>query len=168
MIDWTSILIAVLTGGTIYSGWEAYKYRRENKALKKSEVETAKAQTKSAEAGALEGASDVMGKMMDNVKKQQITFNEIIEGKDNTIKQQSELINEYKKSLEDAHKKLKEFEYIMSENRRKIEGIQKEYNDVKAELEQVKKTLKTEIAKGEKCAVLNCKLRQPPLVTDIA
>jgi cysteine synthase len=41
-MDWTGIVIAILTGGTITGAIEAIRYRRENKRLK--EAETAKAE----------------------------------------------------------------------------------------------------------------------------
>ena len=41
-MDWTGIIIAILTGGTITGAIEAIRYRRENKRLK--EAETAKAE----------------------------------------------------------------------------------------------------------------------------
>ena len=42
MEGWVSVIIAILTGGTITGAIEAIKYRRENKRLK--EAETAKAE----------------------------------------------------------------------------------------------------------------------------
>lgn len=41
-MDWTGIIIAILTGGTITGAIETIRYRRENKRLK--EAETAKAE----------------------------------------------------------------------------------------------------------------------------
>jgi cysteine synthase len=41
-MDWTGIIMAILTGGTITGAIEAIRYRRENKRLK--EAETAKAE----------------------------------------------------------------------------------------------------------------------------
>jgi hypothetical protein len=41
-MDWTGVIIAILTGGTITGAIQAIKYRRENKRLK--EAETAKAE----------------------------------------------------------------------------------------------------------------------------
>lgn len=77
------------------------------------------------EADAIDKAADAMKKLLDNAEQQQTTFNRVIEGKDKLIEQQQNLIEGYKVALEEANKKLKELEYRIADNGRKISGMQK-------------------------------------------
>lgn len=77
------------------------------------------------QADAIDKAADAMKKLLDNAEQQQTTFNKIIEGKDKLIEQQQSLIAGYKIALDEANKKLKEFEYKVADNDRKIAGMQK-------------------------------------------
>lgn len=63
------------------------------------------------QADAIDKAADAMKKLLDNTEQQQTTFNKIIEG--------------YKIALDEANKKLKEFEYKVADNDRKMAGMQK-------------------------------------------
>ena len=61
-MDWTGIIIAILTGGTITGAIEAIRYRRENKRLK--EAETAKAENE-----VKDNETDTQMKQMDRADK---------------------------------------------------------------------------------------------------
>lgn len=102
-----SALAGLLTGGGV--SW-LFKLR-EDKA--------------GSQADAIDKAADAMKKLLDNAEQQQTTFNKIIEGKDKLIEQQQSLIEGYKITLDEANKKLKEFEYKVADNDRKIAGMQK-------------------------------------------
>jgi hypothetical protein len=97
-----------------------------------------------------------MKKLLDNAEQQQTTFNAIILGKDKLIEQQQGLINEYKTALEEANQKLKNLEFKVSENDRKISGMQK---IIESEISERK------IAEHNICFVNDCKLREPKLGT---
>ena len=108
------------------------------------------------QADVIDKAADAMKKLLDNAEQQQTTFNAIISGKDKLIEQQQELINEYKTALEDANQKLKTLEFKVSENDRKIGGMQKTIDN---EIRERKK------AEHNICFVDDCKLRKPKLGT---
>jgi hypothetical protein len=97
-----------------------------------------------------------MNKMMTLIGTQQERLNAIIEDKDRLIEQQRGLINEYKTALEEANQKLKNLEFKVSENDRKINGMQKIIdNEIK----------ERKIAEHNICFVTDCKLRKPKLGT---
>jgi len=77
------------------------------------------------EADAIGTAADAMTKLLNNAAQQQETFNKIIEGKDKIIEQQLILIENYKSALDEAIRKMKELEYKVADNERKITGMQK-------------------------------------------
>ncbi len=77
------------------------------------------------EADAIGTAADAMTKLLNNAAQQQETFNRIIEGKDKIIEQQLILIENYKSALDEANRKMKELEYKVADNDRKIAGMQK-------------------------------------------
>jgi uncharacterized protein (DUF3084 family) len=77
------------------------------------------------EADAIGTAADAMTKLLNNAAQQQETFNKIIEGKDKIIEQQLILIENYKSALDEANRKMKELEYKVADNERKITGMQK-------------------------------------------
>lgn len=109
-MEWELLLSAfagLLTGGGV--SW-LFKLR-EDKAGSQADV--------------IDKAADAMKKLLDNADQQQTTFNKIIEGKDKLIEQQQSLIEGYKIALDEANKKLKEFEYKVADNDRKIAGMQK-------------------------------------------
>jgi len=109
-MEWSlllSALVGILTGGGV--SW-LFKLR-EDKA--------------GSQADAIDKAADAMKKLLDNAEQQQTTFNAIIEGKDELIAQQQKLIEGYKVALDEANKKIKEFEYRVADNDRKIAGMQR-------------------------------------------
>jgi hypothetical protein len=83
-------------------------------------------------------------------------LNAIIKDKDMLIEQQQGLINEYKTALEEANQKLKNLEFKVSENDRRICGMQK---IIENEISERKK------AEHNICFVTDCKLREPKLGT---
>lgn len=96
--------------------------------------------------------TDAMTKMMVLITDQQDRFNKIISDKDDMIQQQRGLINEYKTALDDANQKIKHFEYKVTENERKIQGMQKA---ISAEIKERK------YAEENICLVEDCELRRP-------
>lgn len=138
MMDW-GLIISALTGLVAGGGASWVLFYRQSKS-----GATSDAITKSAEA---------MEKLLDNVKKQQEIFNGIITQKDLTIEQQAKLLDEYKCSLEKSNQKIKQFEYLVKESERKLDGIQKKLN---TEMSERKK------AEGNICFVEDCQLRRPP------
>jgi chromosome segregation ATPase len=94
--------------------------------------------------------------MMTLIGTQQERLNAIIKDKDKLIEQQQGLINDYKTALEEANQKLKNLEFKVSENDRKISGMQK---IIESEIRERKK------AEHNICFVTDCKLREPKLGT---
>ena len=133
-----SAVIGVLTGSGI--SW-LFKIK-EDKAGSKADV--------------VDSSTDAMNKMMTLIGTQQERLNAIIEDKDKLIEQQQGLINEYKAALEDANQKLKNLEFKVSENDRKISGMQK---IIESEISERKK------AEHNICFVTECQLRKPKLGT---
>lgn len=82
------------------------------------------------EADAIGTAADAMTKLLSNAAQQQETFNKIIEGKDKIIEQQLILIENYKSALDEANRKMKELEYKVADNYRKIAGMQKTIDEL--------------------------------------
>jgi hypothetical protein len=131
-------VIGILTGGGI-----TWLFRiKEDKAGSKADV--------------VDSSTEAMNKMMELIGSQQDRFNKIIEGKDKLIEQQQGLINDYKAALEEANQKLKNLEFKVSENDRKICGMQK---IIESEIGERKK------AEHNICFVDECQLRKPKLGT---
>ena len=131
-------VIGVLTGGGI--SW-LFKIK-EDKA--------------GSQADAIDKAADAMKKLLDNAEQQQTTFNTIISGKDKLIEQQQGLIDGYKTALDEANQKLKNLEFKVSENDRKISGLQKTIDNEIKERKAAEKNI---------CFVIDCQLRKPKLGT---
>jgi uncharacterized protein HemX len=133
-----SAIVGMLTGGGV--SW-LFKIK-EDKAGSKADV--------------VDSSTEAMNKMMELIGSQQDRFNKIIEGKGKLIEQQQGLINEYKSALEEANQKLKNLEFKVSENDRKIIGMQKIIDN---EIRERKK------AEYNICFVEDCKMREPKLGT---
>ena len=151
-MDWTSIVIAVLTGGSISGIVAAVVYRRENKRLKESEAKTAEMGAKESEADALIKYGGAMEKLLENINRQQESFEKSMAEKDIIIEQQKNLIEQYKSELDEANRKIKEFELTIRENSRKIEGMQKMLNT------EIKDRVQAE---DSICLVEDCNMRRP-------
>lgn len=137
MFDWGMIisgLLGIVGGG----GLTALFLRKQTKA--------------GAEADAIDKAADAMRKLLENAEQQQTTFNSIIEGKDKLIEQQQGLIDGYKAALLDANQKLKMMEYDISDNKRKIDGLQRAVNNEISERKAAEENI---------CFVYDCELRRP-------
>ncbi len=131
-------VIGILTGGGI-----TWLFRiKEDKAGSKADV--------------VDSSTDAMNKMMTLISTQQEKLNAIIKDKDKLIEQQQGLINDYKAALEEANQKLKNLEFKVSENDRKISGMQKTIDN---EIRERK------LAESNICFVTDCKLREPALGT---
>ena len=140
-MNWELIVSAVI--GMLTGGGVSWLFRiKEDKAGSQADV--------------IDKAADAMKKLLDNAEQQQTTFNAIILGKDKLIEQQQGLINEYKTALEDANQKLKNLEFKVSENDRKISGMQKTIDN---EIRERK------LAENSICFVTECQLRKPKLGT---
>ena len=133
-----SAIVGMLTGGGV--SW-LFKLK-EDKASSQADV--------------VDSSTEAMNKMMTLIGTQQERLNAIIEGKDKLIEQQQGLINEYKTALEEANQKLKNLEFKVSENDRKISGMQK---IIESEIGERKK------AEHNICFVTECQLRKPKLGT---
>ena len=133
-----SAIVGMLTGGGV--SW-LFKLK-EDKASSQADV--------------VDSSTEAMNKMMTLIGTQQERLNAIIEDKDRLIEQQRGLINEYKTALEEANQKLKNLEFKVSENDRKICGMQKIIDN---EIKERKK------AEYNICFVTDCKLREPKLGT---
>jgi chromosome segregation ATPase len=110
----------------------------------------------SATAGVVKESMEALKSALEMLTGQQERFNAIIKDKDRLIEQQQGLINEYKAALEEANQKLKTLEFKVSENDRKIIGMQKIIDN---EIRERK------LAEGNICFVTDCKLRRPPIGT---
>lgn len=153
MVDWTTIIIAILSGSSISGLIATILYRRENKRLKESEAKKAEMGAKESEADALIKYGGAMEKLLENIGKQQQSFENSMRDKDDIIKQQKHLIETYKKDLDEALKKISQFEMIFKQNERKINGLQK---TIDAEIGKKK------FAENNVCFVEDCELRKPP------
>ena len=140
-MNWELIISAVI--GMLTGGGVSWLFKiKEDKAGSKADV--------------VDSSTEAMNKMMTLIGTQQERLNAIIEDKDRLIEQQRGLINEYKSALEEANQKLKNLEFKVSENDRKICGMQKIIdNEIK----------ERKIAENSICFVTDCKLRRPPLGT---
>ena len=140
-MNWELIISAIV--GMLTGGGVSWLFRiKEDKAGSKANV--------------VDSSTEAMNKMMTLIGTQQERLNAIIEDKDRLIEQQRGLINEYKAALEEANQKLKNLEFKVSENDRKICGMQK---IIDSEIKERK------IAENSICFVTDCKLRRPPLGT---
>ena len=140
-MNWEVIIAAVI--GAITGGGISWLFRiKEDKAVSKADV--------------VDSSTDAMNKMMTLISTQQEKLNAIIKDKDKLIEQQQELINGYKTALEEANQKLKNLEFKVSENDRKISGMQK---IIEGEISERKK------AEHNICFADDCKLRRPKLGT---
>lgn len=151
-MNWTSIVIAVLTGGSISGIVAAVVYRRENKRMKESQAVTAEMGAKESEADALIKYGGAMEKLLENITKQQESFEKSMTEKDIIIEQQKHLIEQYKLELDEANKKIKQFEYTVKENERKINGMQRVLDE---------EVGKKRFAEDNICFVEDCTLRKP-------
>ena len=104
----------------------------------------------------MDSSTDAMNKMMTLIGTQQEKLNAIIKDKDKLIEQQQGLINDYKAALEEANQKLKNLEFKVSENDRKISGMQK---IIEGEISERKK------AEHNICFVTDCEFRKPKIGT---
>ncbi len=140
-MNWEIIISAIV--GMLTGGGVSWLFRiKEDKAGSKADV--------------VDSSTEAMNKMMTLIGTQQERLNAIIEDKDRLIEQQQGLINEYKSALEEANQKLKNLEFKVGENERKICGMQK---IIESEISERKK------AEYNICFVEDCKLRRPPLGT---
>lgn len=147
-MDWNVLIsgvIGLLAGGGV--GW--IFVLRESKAGSKADV--------------VDKSTEAMNKMMGFIGTQQDEFNKIIASKDDIIRQQSEVITEFKNALDkakyniDEHiKKIKEYEYKATERDRKIDGMQKVLT---------KEVGKKKFAESRICLVEGCDLRKPDIDT---
>jgi hypothetical protein len=110
----------------------------------------------SATAGVVKESMEALKSALEMLTGQQERFNAIIKDKDRLIEQQQGLINEYKVALEEANQKLKALEFKVSENDRKIIGMQKIIDN---EIRERK------LAEHNICFVDDCKSREPKLGT---
>lgn len=153
MIDWTSVIIAVLTGGTLAGATTSIMFWRENKRIKKSEAQTSEALAKKEGASAIKEDASAAKELLD-----------VLRG----TKEHMESMNQYNekattallKSLEekdtmnaDLRQEIKELKFRIAENERKLKGLENQLNEERSarkELEQYK------------CIVDGCSMRQPP------
>ena len=140
-MNWEIIISAVV--GMLTGGGVSWLFKiKEDKAGSKADV--------------VDSSTDAMNKMMELIGSQQDRFNKIIDGKDKLIEQQQGLIDGYKTALEEANQKLKNLEFKVSENDRKISGMQKTIdNEIK----------ERKMAESNICLVPECQLRKPKLGT---
>jgi uncharacterized protein HemX len=140
-MNWEIIISAVV--GMLTGGGVSWLFKiKEDKASSQADV--------------VDSSTDAMNKMMELIGSQQDRFNKIIDGKDKLIEQQQGLIDGYKTALEEANQKLKNLEFKVSENDRKISGMQKTIdNEIK----------ERKMAENNVCFVTECELRKPKLGT---
>ncbi len=140
-MNWELIITAVI--GAITGGGVSWLFRiKEDKAGSQADV--------------VDSSTDAMTKMMTLIGTQQERLNAIIKDKDKLIEQQQGLINDYKAALDEANQKLKNLEFKVSENDRKISGMQKTIDN---EIRERK------LAESNICFVTECELRKPRLGT---
>ena len=140
-MNWEIIISAIV--GMLTGGGVSWLFRlKEDKASSQADV--------------VDSSTEAMNKMMELIGSQQDRFNKIIERKDKLIEQQQELINEYKSALEEANQKLKNLEFKVSENDRKISGMQKALG---------KAISLKEFAEKHICLNMSCLDRKPAMGT---
>ena len=140
-MNWELIITAVI--GAITGGGVSWLFRiKEDKAGSQADV--------------VDSSTDAMTKMMTLIGTQQERLNAIIKDKDKLIEQQQGLINDYKAALDEANQKLKTLEFKVSENERKVGGMQKTIDN---EIRERK------LAESNICFVTECELRKPKLGT---
>jgi len=156
MSELASYIIAILTGGTFTGALTAIYFRRENKQLKKAEVQTVEVGVEESKADALSKYGTAMQTLISNIDDQQKIFKKHIEEKDLIIEQQKILIERYIETLKEAEKKIKELEYKISDYDRKITGMQRAIDNEFKE----RRTAENNI-----CFVKDCKIREPKIGT---
>lgn len=136
-IDWMSI-ISTVSGAVVGGGIGWLVFFRQSKT--------------GATADAISKSGEAMEKILENIRQQQEVFNAMIAQKDGVIKQQGDLINEYREALDNANQKIKDFEYIIKNNTRKIEGMQKIIDN---------EMLNRKTAENDICFIKDCTMREP-------
>lgn len=139
MMDWTTIIVTMIGMVGAAGSVGGFLYYKANKG--------------GATADAIDKSAEAMKKLLDNFAQQQDQFNKTLEDRDKSIRDRDELIDEYKKTIDALKKEVHGLKYTVSENERKLAGLQEKLNNEIAsrkELEQYK------------CIVEGCKLRQPP------
>lgn len=72
MIDWTSIILAILSGTSVGGIFEAIRYRKQNKEIRESEATKASAESQKAQIDVAKQYWDDVCSMMEQVKQSQI------------------------------------------------------------------------------------------------
>lgn len=136
-MDWSLIIsgaIGLLAGGSV-----SWLFRvREDKAGSQADV--------------IDKSADAMKKLLEITEHQSTAFEDILKKKDELISQQAGLIEEFRTSLDKANRKIEAFEYKVSENERKISGMQKMIDSEMKERRTAEKDI---------CLVEICKDREP-------
>lgn len=137
MIDWTTIIIAVLGLFTV-GGAGVFFFYRANKGA--------------ATADAIQKAADAMQKMLENVGNQQDVFNKIIDQKNEMIDRLSGIISENEESIAENKRLIAEQSYHLATHARQLKGLQRE----------IEKKVKAERLI---CFNEDCEIREPKLGT---
>lgn len=146
MIDWTNVIISVLSGVSLAGVSGSIFFYRENKKKAKAEAAQAVSTAKKEDASA---ATELLG-VLTGTKE----FMEEINAYSKEATRQLLLtVQEKDKQIAELTKKVNEMSILLSEQQRKIEGLQR---TVKQEI-----SLRKE-AESYKCYVEDCKMRQPP------
>ena len=146
MIDWTNVIISVLSGVSLAGVFGSIFFYRENKKKAKAEAAQALSSAKKEDASA---ATELLG-VLTGTKE----FMEEINAYSKEATRQLLLtVQEKDKQIAELSKKVNEMSVLLNEQQRKIEGLQR---TVKQEI-----SLRKESDKW-KCTVEDCNLRQPP------
>lgn len=136
-MDWGLIISGA--AGMFAGGGISWLFRiREDKAASKTDI--------------IANSAVAMEKLINITTQQSTAFEEILRKKDELIAQQASLIDEFRISLDKANQKIKYFEYKVSENERKISGMQKMINA---------ETKERRAAEKDVCFVDDCNIREP-------
>lgn len=137
MIDWTTIIIAIIGLSTV-GGASIFFFYRANKGA--------------ATADAIQKAADAMNKMLEGVDNQQGFFNKIIDQKNDMIDQLNGIISANEESISQNKRLISEQNYHIATHARQLKGLQREIE---------KK------AKAERLICFNedCEIREPKLGT---
>lgn len=138
-MDWTTIIVTVVGTAAAAGSVGGFLYYKANKG--------------GATADAIDKSAEAMKKLLDNFAQQQDQFNKTLADRDKSIRDRDELIDEYKKTIDSLKKEVNALKYTVSENERKLAGLQEKLNNEissRKELEEYK------------CVVNGCTLRQPP------
>lgn len=159
MIDWTSVIIAMLTGGTLAGAATSIMFWRENKRIKKSEAQTSEALAKKEGASAIKEDASAAKELLDVLRGTKEHMESMNQYNEKATTALLKSLDEKDAVVEELKKEMQELKLEIAEHKRKIKGLENTLNEERSarkELEQYK------------CIVEGCSMRRPPLKNESA